>query len=103
MKFHNSYTKARTDKKHNTFHVLLSCVLSNSSAKSLLIKAQSRLRGLAEEVGFEPTARSSSSVVVHQRPPRAQKAYGASTGIRRNTLSSAGSDVTSAVKKHLLR
>jgi hypothetical protein len=57
MKFHISETKARSDKKHNTFHVLLSCVLTNSSGESLRNKAWSRLRGLAEEVGFEPTAR----------------------------------------------
>jgi hypothetical protein len=55
MNYHISYTKARNDKKHNTFHVLLSSVLTNSSAESLRIEAWSRLRGMAEEVGFEPT------------------------------------------------
>ena len=55
--------------------------------------------GLAEEVGFEPTARSSSSVVVRERLCRAQKAHRVSTEIRRYTVSSAGSAVNSAVKK----
>jgi len=101
-KFHISSTKARSDKKHSTFHVLLSCVLSNSSVESLQIKAWSRLMGLAEEVGFEPTARSRSSIAVHQRPPRTQKAHPESTDIHEYTLSSAGSAVTTAVKKNLL-
>ena len=57
---------------------------------------------LAEEVGFEPTARSNSSLVVRERPRRAQQAHRESTDIHRYTLSSAGSAVNSAVKKHLL-
>jgi hypothetical protein len=59
------------------------------------IKAWSRLKGLAEELGFEPTARSSSSVVVRARPPRAQKVHRVSAEIRRDTVSSAGSAVNS--------
>jgi hypothetical protein len=59
-------------------------------------------RQWAEEVGFEPTARTSSSIAVRERPPRAQKAHRGSTDIRSYTLSSAGSAVNSAVKKYLL-
>jgi len=51
--------------------------------------------GLAEEVGFEPTARTNSSIAVRERPRRAQKAHRESTEIHMNTLSSIGS----AVKK----
>jgi hypothetical protein len=61
-----------------------------------------RLKGLAEEVGFEPTARSNSSIDVRERPCRAQKAHRESTEIRTYTLSSASSAVNSAVNKRLL-
>ena len=57
---------------------------------------------LAEEVGFEPTARSSSSTVVRERPRRAQKAHRETTEIRSYTVSSTGSAVNTAVRKHLL-
>ena len=102
LNFSITETKGRGDKKHNNSHILLSFVLKNSSAKSLQIKARGRLRGLAEEVGFEPTARYSSSIAVRPRPLRAQKAHLASTDIHGYTVSSAGSAVNSAVKKNLL-
>jgi hypothetical protein len=65
---------------------------------NLRIKAWRRLRDLAEEVGFEPTARSNSSLVVHQRPLRAQKAHLESAEVHSYTLSTAGSAVTFAVR-----
>ena len=52
-------------------------------------------KGELEEVGFESTAQSSSSVVVCRHPCRAQKAHPESTEVHRCTLSPAGS----AVKK----
>ena len=39
MNYHISETKARSDKKHNNFYVLLSFVLTTTSAESLRIKA----------------------------------------------------------------
>jgi transposase len=50
-----------------------------------------------------PTARSSSSIDVRNRPFYAQKAYGASTDIHSYTVSSAGCAVTCAVRKNLLK
>ena len=51
-------------------------------------------------MGFEPTARSSSSVVVRQRPPCAQKAHRESTDIHRYTVSSSGSAVNSGFSRN---
>src|SRR5689334_2251423 len=45
------------------------------------IEERSQLRGGTEEVGFEPTARSSTSMAVHQRPLSAQKAHRVSTEV----------------------
>ncbi len=40
------------------------------------IKARGGFRGLAEEVGFEPTTRILLSLEVYQRPPHAQNSGG---------------------------
>jgi hypothetical protein len=102
MNTHISETKVRSDKKHNNFNILLSFVLTNSSGECLQIKDWRRLRGEKEEVGFEPTARSSSSMAVRERPLRAQKAHPESTEVPRDMVSSTGSAVKSAVRKNLL-